>query len=138
MKNLKAVVFDVGNVLIDFNPTKWLLENYEDMGSVKVLYEEVFSGEEWKSLDRGVITPEEAVKGVALRIPSYEKDVRRIFLHWESFLITKRNTSVKFLKLFKELGYKLYALSNYPERGFLNLSWLKPRDSWLVRSTEQN
>ncbi|HBT19215.1 MAG TPA: hypothetical protein DEA52_04080 [Clostridiaceae bacterium] len=50
MKNLKAVVFDVGNVLIDFNPTKWLLENYEDMGSVKVLYEEVFSGEEWKSL----------------------------------------------------------------------------------------
>ncbi|GEN33513.1 hypothetical protein ADA01nite_09730 [Aneurinibacillus danicus] len=53
---------------------------------------------------------------------------------WEnvSCLIWRMNT-----------GYNNLALMN-PSVGLvrngyiLNLSWLKPRDSWLVRSTEQN
>ena len=38
---------------------------------------------------------------------------------WETFLIEEISTSVYFLKKFKEMDFRIYALSNYPERGFL-------------------
>lgn len=126
MKNLKAIVFDVGNVLIAFNPTAWLLKTYDDMETIKVLYQEVFSSEEWKKLDKGVLTPEEAVASVVARIPAYEKEVQRILFHWESFLIEEMPISVRFLKQFKAMGYELYALSNYPQRGFENTALFYP------------
>ncbi|MBO1265187.1 MAG: HAD family phosphatase [Clostridia bacterium] len=121
MREIKNIVFDIGNVLIRFDPTEWLVRNYgQDELAMKVLFKEVFGSEEWKMLDQGLISDEEAAEKITARIPDYRKDVERILYEWENFLIGELPVSVYFLRKFKEKGYNLYALSNYPQRGFEN------------------
>lgn len=126
MKEIKNIIFDVGNVLIAFDPLKWLMKTYEDFELVELLYKEVFQSEEWKLLDQGTITDKEAYDRVARRLPGLEQDVERILFHWESFLIEEMTFSTFILKKLKAMGYKLYALSNYPERGFENTEKFYP------------
>ena len=118
MSKIKQVVFDLGNVLIDFNPTAYLLEEYENFEDVKILFHEVFRGKEWQLLDKGEMTDEEALSSIIKRIPAYEKDVEKILLHWEDFLIKEMKESVYFLRKFKAMELGIYGLSNYPKRGF--------------------
>lgn len=121
MNKIKNIIFDIGNVLIRFDPTEWLVNNYgQDPELMKVLYKEVFSSEEWKLLDHGKMSEVEAASRIIARIPDYKTHVERIIYHWENFLISEMPVSVYFLRKFKDMGYNLYALSNYPERGFEN------------------
>lgn len=121
MNQTKNIIFDIGNVLIHFDPTEWLVENYrEDPKMMKILYEEVFCSEEWKLLDHGKMGDVEAASRITSRIPEHRDAVERIIYHWENYLIREMPVSVYFLRKFKEMGYGLYALSNYPQRGFEN------------------
>ena len=120
MKEVKNIIFDIGNVLVRFDPLDYLIRTYgEDFETIKTLHQEVFGSEQWKQLDQGLITPEEAIRKITEKVPEHKYVVEHIMLHWESFLIDEIETSVYFLKKYKEMGYKLYALSNYPERGYL-------------------
>jgi len=120
MKEIENIIFDIGNVLVRFDPLDYLIRTYgEDFETIKLLHKNVFSSEEWKLLDQGLITSEEAIDRIIKRIPEHRHVVQEIMLQWETFLIEEISTSVYFMKKFKEMGYKLYALSNYPERGYL-------------------
>jgi len=116
---VKNIVFDIGNVLIRFDPLAYLVEEYRDFNDVLTLYREVFLSEEWALLDKGAIDEDEAVRRIVRKIPDYEGEVSRIIRTWEYFLIEEIKASTYFLKLFKAKGYKVYALSNYPKRGYL-------------------
>ena len=116
---VKNIIFDIGNVLIKFDPLAYLVEEYEDFETVMTLYREVFQSKEWAFLDEGLIDEIEAVRRVSERIPKHKETVEKLIRTWEYFLIEDIKPSIYFLKLFKEKGYKLYALSNYPKRGFL-------------------
>lgn len=116
---VKNIIFDIGNVLIKFDPLAYLVQEYEDFETVMILYREVFQSEEWALLDEGLLDEDEAVRRVSDRIPEHGEIVEKLIKTWEYFLIDDIKPSIYFLKLFKEKGYKLYALSNYPQRGFL-------------------
>jgi len=121
MKEIKNIIFDIGNVLIRFDPAEWLVNNYgHDNETMKTIYKEVFQSEEWKLLDHGKMSEVEAASRIIARIPDYKEIVEMIIYQWENFLIREMPVSVYFLRKFKEMGYNLYALSNYPERGFEN------------------
>jgi len=121
MKEIRNIIFDIGNVLIRFDPTEWLINNYgHDLETMKTIYKEVFQSEEWKHLDHGKMSEVEAADRIIARIPEHKDIVEMIIYHWENFLIREMPVSVYFLRKFKEMGYNLYALSNYPERGFEN------------------
>lgn len=64
MGKIKNVVFDLGNVLVDFNPTAYLIKEYENFEDVKVLFYEVFKSREWELLDQGAITEKEAYDAI--------------------------------------------------------------------------
>ena len=120
MKEIRNIIFDIGNVLVRFDPLDYLIRTYgEDFETIKLLHLNVFAGEEWKLLDQGLLTTEDAVARIEERIPEYKDAVEKIMHTWETFLIEEIRTSVYFLEKYKEMGYKIYALSNYPERGFL-------------------
>ncbi|MBO1265192.1 HAD family phosphatase [Proteiniclasticum sp. SCR006] len=120
MKETRNIIFDIGNVLVRFDPLDYLIRTYgEDFETIKILHLNVFASEEWKLLDQGLLTTEEAVARIEERIPQHTDAVEKIMRTWETFLIEEISTSVCFLKKFKEMGFRIYALSNYPERGFL-------------------
>jgi len=116
---VKNIVFDIGNVLIKFDPLAYLTQEYRDFETVMILYQEVFQSKEWALLDEGLIDEEEAVRRISEKIPQHKETVEKLIKTWEYFLIEEMKASTYFLKFFKEKGYKLYALSNYPRRGFL-------------------
>ena len=75
---IKNIIFDLGNVLINFDPEKYLEANVkEDIR--KDFLDEVFLKKEWLDLDRGTLTYEEAKKIFKKRLPQAEKEIDKFF-----------------------------------------------------------
>lgn len=112
----KNIIFDIGNVLLNFNPMKYLKDKgLEDRS--EHIYKEIFLSKEWLSLDRGTITQKDAVEIYVSRNKDYEKDIRLVFDGWYNIL-TPIEETVEILKSLKNNGYNLYYLSNFHHLAF--------------------
>lgn len=109
---IKNIVFDIGNVLLNFLPEKYLVEKYTDEKIVEKLYTEIFKSKEWIDLDRGTLTKQEAVERIINRNPEYAESIQRCMEEWHDIL-TPIDESVALLKLISEKNYKSYMLSNF-------------------------
>ncbi len=114
---IKNVVFDLGNVLLDFRPEEFLKQKFTDNNMVKRLYSTVFASQEWIKLDKGTITEQEAVDIFIEREPDLEEGIRLIFSSWEELLKPIKET-VEILRLIAALGIPLYVLSNFHLRAY--------------------
>lgn len=81
---IKNVIFDMGNVLLDYAPRAYCHRIISDPGAAETVYRELFEGEEWKQMDAGAITEEEATGGIRKRIPQYADSLNRALEFWPS------------------------------------------------------
>lgn len=109
---IKNVIFDLGNVLIDFKPLEYLYERIPEKQRADRIYEEIFKSEEWPMLDRGLITEAEAMDRICGRDSDNCDIIREVMDDWYQMLTPIKGT-VDILKGLKLMGYKLYFLSNY-------------------------
>lgn len=111
---IKNIVFDVGKVLVYFEPD-WLLDylGYDEK-TRQILKENVFYDAIWEEADRGVLSKTELVQACVDKIPEYEEEVRAIYKNIGQTLEIMPHT-VEWLKDLKERGYHLYLISNYGE-----------------------
>ncbi len=114
---VKNIIFDIGNVLLEFKPLDYLKRTFNDENLEKLLYKEIFQCEEWVHLDRGILTQDEVVKLISLRNPKYEVHIKKCMDNWIEILTPIEGT-VKILSKLKENGYKLYLLSNFHSLAF--------------------
>lgn len=114
---IKNIIFDIGNVLLEFKPLDYLKRTFNDATIEKLLYKEIFQSEEWLHLDRGTLTQEEAVTIISLRNPDLEIHIKKCMDNWIEILTPIEGT-VKILNELKEKGYKLYLLSNFHSLAF--------------------
>ena len=113
MSKIKNVIFDIGNVLVDFDWDGHLKRMLGFRGD-EVLYEinlAVWGHNLWDRLDLGD-DPKEVISAMAARAPQYEKEIRLLFANLGGCL-AKKNTSISWLKDLKSRGYKVFYLSNY-------------------------
>ena len=54
---IKNIIFDLGNVLLNFEAKKYLGSKIP-LEKIEIIYKGIFQSEEWISLDRGTITEE--------------------------------------------------------------------------------
>lgn len=113
---IKNIIFDLGNVLLDFNPRGYLKEKIQD-DAIDDVYEAVFKSEEWPMLDRGVITEEDAKRNILVRNKKYETEIIKAFENWYELLQPIKIT-VEILEMLKKKGYKIYYLSNFHSAAF--------------------
>lgn len=59
---IKNLVFDFGNVLIEWNPAKILAAFVEDEGDRKCVKDAIFDSGLWAQTDTGELTLEEAIQ----------------------------------------------------------------------------
>lgn len=52
---IKNIVFDLGNVLVDFDPIKFIREKTADEKQQKLLMKEIFGSVDWLRFDKGTI-----------------------------------------------------------------------------------
>lgn len=119
LKDIKNVVFDIGRVLVSFEPLEYLNKTYEEDLS-NFLFKEVFSSKEWLELDRGTISPLEAIEMISARTENkkeYKKYIGEV-INGFSVILRPIKSSVGAVKLLKDRGYKLYLLSNFHKDAF--------------------
>ncbi|MBQ2699840.1 MAG: HAD family phosphatase [Clostridia bacterium] len=109
---IRNIVFDMGNVLRDFNPVLCVGAYVEDSQDARLLRETIFGSPEWKMLDRGSITYEEAQSRWASRLPARLHGVMaEIVAHWHEHM-PEIPGMVDLTRELKGKGYRLYLLSN--------------------------
>lgn len=113
---IKNIIFDIGGVLVAFEPDRVLREMGLPEEEVKVIYEHTAKGPYWKELDRGVIPQEEVHKQMLSTIPEeYKEDARRFLTKEVINAVRSFDYSADWLKNLKEHGYNVYLLTNYPD-----------------------
>lgn len=113
---IKNIVFDIGNVLLNFKPVEYLRTKMEEE-NIKSVKETVFDSPEWPMLDEGTITEKEAIRVISERNAEIKDLVELAFDNWYDMLTPIEN-SVKLLKELKAKGYNLYYLSNFQELAY--------------------
>ena len=116
---IKNIVFDLGRVLLKYEPKEYLEEKI-DKDKVDEIYNQVFRSEEWVMLDRGVITQDEAVIRISKRYPKNKELIMLAFKDWYEMLCPIEGT-VHILYKLKKAGYQMYYLSNFQLLAFDNV-----------------
>ena len=114
---VKNVVFDLGNVLLDFNSDEIIADYVKDEKLHQQISENIFNSKEWILLDRGEITAKEATNRFIRRIPDKEKLVREIMDNWKHYL-TPIQVNVEVLNNIAQKPINLYVLSNFHKEAF--------------------
>lgn len=108
----KNIIFDLGNVLLDFKPEEYLKTKIVEVDKISEIHKELFQSEEWVMLDRGTITEEEAKRIIIKNSNKNEHLINLAFENWYE-LLTPIEESVKVLKELKDAKHKVYFLSNF-------------------------
>lgn len=110
---IKNIVFDLGRVVINFDPVSYLKRLGLDDKTSKLLGDVVFEGEEWKECDEGKYgSNKELIPVLIKRYPEYQKEIELALNEkWEEIL-TLKEESAKLIKKLKQQGFNIYILSN--------------------------
>lgn len=111
---IKNVIFDVGNVLVNFC---WR-ELMDDLGIAKdlqkVFEKKVFGSPWWGELDRGVIEEDEVLKMLRDDNKEHLAEFDMIWSNRDK-LVKPFDYAVGMMETLKAKGLKVYLLSNYPK-----------------------
>lgn len=113
---IKNIIFDIGGVLVDFNPERVLKEMGFPQNEVQAIYSNTVLGPYWKELDRGVMSKEEVFELMIKDVPAeYQSDAKNFLYNHTLETVTCFDYAADWLKGLKEQGYKVYLLTNYPQ-----------------------
>ena len=112
----KNIIFDLGNVLLSFNPKDYLKSKISE-DRIDNVYKAIFQSEEWVMLDRGTITEKDAINRIIERNNTYRDDINLAFKDWYDILRPIED-AVEVLTKLKKNGYNIYYLSNFHELAF--------------------
>ena len=119
--NVDAVVFDIGNILIRFAPDDFLQKLFPgDEEKQAHMMQVVYNGKYWLMFDRGMMEYEEAAQRLSEEFGGAYEDYMHALTGWIG-LKTPIEEGWRAAKRCKEMGKKLYLLSNYPRYGYERL-----------------
>lgn len=109
---IKNIIFDLGNVIINYNQKKIINNFTEKEEEIKYIYDEIFHAPEWTLMDLGDITNDEAIEIINKRNEFKYEKLTQEFLHvWYKKQPINRDI-VEIAKILKNNGYNLFVLSN--------------------------
>lgn len=114
--SIKNIVFDLGRVLIKFEPKEYIEQNVPEEKR-EDFYNGIFGSTEWLMLDRGTLSYEDAKKIFKERVPGADKQIDRLFDVDLFEILQPIEENVKLLLKLKE-KYNLYILSNFHQPAF--------------------
>ena len=112
MAKIKHLIFDMGNVLMRYDPEIPLKKFVKTEKARNLIRRELFEGPEWVEADRGMISEEEMYESVARRIPEkYHEELKKCVYEW-IICMKPLEKSVKLCEDARKWGYQTYVLSN--------------------------
>lgn len=114
---IKNIVFDIGNVLVDFRLKEFLAEKGFDAPMIKRLLKASVMSPYWEQFERADITEEEAMRAFVSLDPEIEEELNKAFSNIQGML-TIREYAVSWIRSLKEAGFRVYYLSNYSKKAY--------------------
>ncbi len=137
---IKTVIFDIGNVLVDFC-WRSFLESFgypEDI--LQRLIRATVKNTHWKEFDRGVLTDEEILNRFIACDPALEPQIRQVMRNVKG-IVRLRETTIPWIQELRSKGYQVLVLSNFSRRAETDcaeaLSFLKLVDGGILSYQEQ-
>ncbi|MHA1148719.1 MAG: HAD family hydrolase [Promethearchaeota archaeon] len=114
---IKNIIFDIGNVLLNFKPKEFMRRFIKDESRIDTFISKVVWSDTWKQLDRGLITLDKAKILYHSMYPEEKDLLEPFFKHcWE--MLTPIEKNIKILFELKEKGYNIYVLSDFIKEAF--------------------
>lgn len=106
------LVFDMGGVLIAWDPARIVARLGLPEEDGQLLRREVFSGVEWVSLDRGTLSEYEALASMCRRLPERLHAAAERCVFWWKEPLWPIPGMAELIEELDSLGYGIYLLSN--------------------------
>lgn len=114
---ISTVIFDIGNVLVDFRWKDYLKDfGYSEEVCKKVAANTIFSPI-WDEFDRGRLSDEEIISHCIQGAPDCEKEIVAFYKNIE-YIVKEYEYAPTWVQSLKNAGYQILVLSNYPRTGF--------------------
>ncbi len=109
----RNIIFDMGQVLIRWQPEYYLSQGNFSEEEKQLLLQEVFRSVEWVQLDRGSLTLEEAAAVMRSRLPAHlHSAVWDYAIDWYRWPMVPMPGMADLARELKGKGYRIYMLSN--------------------------
>ena len=116
---IKNIVFDIGNVILRYDPFSYLLSQYDDYSQIEYVYKNVFNSKEWLELDRGTLDYKKASEIISKKTKLKKEDILYDLNNWKYKSMGKIESTNLFIDKLKDSNkYNLYLLSSFHEDAF--------------------
>jgi 2-haloacid dehalogenase len=110
---IKAIIFDLGGVLVDWNP-KYLFDKILNDEEKQAFFFDTICTPDWNEEQDAGRSLQEATDILVKRHPEWKEHIEAYYGRWEEMLGGPIHDTVAILKELKERGhYKIYALTNW-------------------------
>ncbi len=117
MKKISSIVFDIGGVLIDWNPRHLFRKIFESEEEMEWFLANVCTYE-WNVQQDGGKLFSVATAELQEKFPEYSDKIALYYGRWEEMLDGEIKGTVEILQRLKSAGIPVYALSNWSHEAF--------------------
>ena len=119
MKNINTIIFDLGGVLIDWNPEYVYLDVFKGNRKKMQWFFDTICTSDWNENQDAGYPMEKATEERVALFPEYEKEIRMFYGRWVDMLGEALVDTVDILKKLKDSGnYSIVALTNWSAETF--------------------
>ena len=111
MNGINTFIFDMGNVLIDYNPFRIMEEIVGDWEAIPEIMAATVFSPLWIELDKGAVSQEDAVKTMVRQAPQHQEKIQAVMERWDETLLPIPGM-LELVSQLKAQGYGLHLLSN--------------------------
>ncbi len=110
---IKNIIFDLGGVLIDWNPIYLYKEIFDTQEEIDYFLNNVCTSD-WNEMQDAGRSTREATEILVNDFPEFKKEIELYYSQWEKMLGGQIYENVTiFEKLLKSLNFQIYALTNW-------------------------
>jgi 2-haloacid dehalogenase len=117
MNKIDTIVFDLGGVLVDWNPDYLYRKIFSNEDEMKWFYNNICTPD-WNEAQDAGRTLKDATEELVEKHPEHESNIRMYYDRWEEMLDGPIHETVEILRELKDKNYRLYALTNWSAETF--------------------
>lgn len=137
---IKNIVFDMGGVLIEWNPEKMLNQLHLSEADNALLNRELLHNKIWTDADKGIYNEAQLEAMACANLPKHLHESVHTLIKWYNWFLIPMPGMAALVRELKENGYHIYLLSNAPtnlRKYFAQIPGAECFDALMVSAEEQ-